>query len=88
MVEIMEGDLVVGALGLRAATLEAAGGWESIDECGRFDALTSAGIFGITTSISPFLTPPMPLLYQGHVTRHDEKVTMSGLCIGSVCYSS
>lgn len=78
MVEVMEGDLVVGALGLRAATLEAVGSWESIDVSGEFDALTSAGLFGVTTSMSPFLTPPMPLVYQGHVTRHGEKVTMRG----------
>ena len=78
MVEVMEGDMVVGALGLRAATLEAVGSWESIDTSGRFDALTSAGLFGVTTSISPFLTPPMPLVYKGHVVQLGEKVTMQG----------
>ena len=78
MVEVMEGDLVVGALGLRAATLEAVGSWESIDDSGRFEALTSAGLFGVTTSISPFLTPPMPLIYRGHVVQNGEKVTMHG----------
>jgi len=78
MVEVMEGDLVVGAFGARAATLEAVGDWQSIDGSGEFDALTSAGLFGRTTSLSPFLTPPMPLKYLGHAMRGDHKVTMQG----------
>ncbi len=78
MVEIMEGDLVVGAFGRRAATLEAVGDWQSIDESGRFNALTSAGLFGRATSISPFLIRPMALQYQGHVMRRELKLTMQG----------
>lgn len=78
MVEVMEGDLVIGALGIRAATLEAVGSWESIDASGKFEALTSAGLFGVTTSISPFLTPPMSLAYQGHVIQNGRKITMQG----------
>jgi len=78
MVEVMEGDLVVGAFGARAATLEAVGGWQSIDASGEFNALTSAGLFGKTTSLSPFLTPPMRLQYHGHVLSDNEKITMRG----------
>ena len=83
MVEVMEDDLVVGAFGNRVATLEAVGSWESIDDSGEFNALTSAGLFGRTTSLSPFLSSPMRLQYQGHVTREGQKVTMSG-CIPEI----
>jgi len=76
MIEVMEGDLVVGAFGRRAATLEAVGDWRSIDDSGELSALTAAGLFGKVTSLSPFLSTPMPLQYEGHVLRYDEKVTM------------
>jgi len=79
MVDVMEDDLVVGALGARAATLEAVGDWQSIGDSGEFDALTSAGLFGRTTSLSPFLPPPMPLKYVGHVMRGDHKITMQNV---------
>jgi len=78
MIEVMEGDLVVGALGTRVATLEAVGDWRSIDDSGEFNALTAAGLFGKVTSLSPFISSPMRLQYQGHVVRNDEKVTMRG----------
>jgi hypothetical protein len=80
MIEAIEGDLVLGALGSRAATLEAVGEWQSI-EADRFEALTPAGLFGKLTSRSPFLSPLMPLEYRGHVQRDRAKVTMSG-CVG------
>jgi hypothetical protein len=77
MMEAMEGDLVVGALGSRAATLEAVGSWQDMDsEC--FEALTSAGLFGRTTSKSPFLGSLLQLRYRGHVVRNGEPVTMVG----------
>ena len=76
MVDVMEGDLVVGAFGKRVATLEAVGDWRSIDDKGNLNALTSAGLFGKTTSLSPFLSSPMQLQYQGHVTRNGDKQTM------------
>ena len=60
MIEVMEGDLVVGAFGRRAATLEAVGDWRSIDDSGELNALTAAGLFGKFTSLSPFLSSPMP----------------------------
>jgi len=78
MIEVMEGDLVVGAFGRRAATLEAVGDWRSIDDSGELSALTAAGLFGKVTSLSPFLSSPMPLQYEGHVTRYGDKVTMRG----------
>ena len=41
MIEVMEGDLIVGAFGTRAATLEAVGDWRSIDDSGELNALTA-----------------------------------------------
>ncbi len=78
MTEVMEGDRVVGALGTRVATLEAVGSWRSIDDSGAMNALTSAGLLGKVTSLSPFIGSPMPLQYIGHVTRGGTKVTMRG----------
>ncbi|MDH3762208.1 MAG: hypothetical protein OEU50_14595 [Gammaproteobacteria bacterium] len=78
MIDVMEGDLVVGAFGTRVATLEAVGDWQSIDDSGHLNALTSAGLFGKTTSLSPFLSSPMCLQYHGHVMRDGDKLTMRG----------
>ena len=39
MMEVVEGDRVIGAFGTRAATLEAVGSWQDI-AAGRFEALT------------------------------------------------
>ena len=78
MIEVMEGDRVVGAFGTRVATLEAVGGWRSIDDSGAMNALTSAGLMGKATSLSPFIGSPMPLRYVGHVTRGGAKMTMRG----------
>ncbi|MDP6651693.1 MAG: hypothetical protein QGF90_06245 [Gammaproteobacteria bacterium] len=75
MMEAMEDDLVVGTLGARAATLEAVGDWQAMDS-DRFEVLTPAGLFGKTTSKSPFLGMLMGLQYQGHVMRDGEPVTM------------
>jgi hypothetical protein len=77
MMEAMEGDLVVGAFGARAATLEAVGDWTAI-EGERFDCLTPAGLFGKLTSRSPFLGNLMALGYVGHVRRDGQKQTMRG----------
>ena len=78
MIEVMEGDLVVGALGTRVATLEAVGDWRSVDDSGLLNALTSAGLMGKTTSLSPFIGSPMRLQYLGHATRDEAKATMRG----------
>ena len=78
MIEVMEDDLVVGALGTRVATLEAVGDWRAIDASGELNALTAAGLFGKVTSLSPFLPSPMRLQYQGHLQREGCKLTMRG----------
>lgn len=73
---LLEGDEMVGALGVRRATLEAVGDWQSIGEDGRLENLTAAGLFGRVTSQSS-LIPPLPsLIYRGHVLRGGGKVRM------------
>lgn len=76
MTEVVEGDLVVGALGVRAATLEAAGHWNQIGSDGRMQALTGAGLFGIATSVSLFIPRLLELHYVGHATREGREVRM------------
>ena len=46
MVEVVEGDLIVGAFGVRYATLEAVGGWQGIGHDRMMEALTGAGLLG------------------------------------------
>jgi hypothetical protein len=77
MVDMMEGDLVVGAFGRRAATLEGVGDWAAIGESGTMHALTGAGLFGLATSTSLLLPRLMSLQYQGHVLRDGTKQTMA-----------
>ena len=78
MTEVMEDDLLVGAFGTRVATLEAVGDWRAIDASGELNALTAAGLLGRVTSLSPFLSAPMRLQYQGHAMRNGDKLTMRG----------
>ena len=79
MCQVFEGDQIIGAFGERAATLEGAGDWQSIGDDLQLHALTSAGLFGRATSVSPLLPPLMQLKYMGHVVRR-EKVTMGQFC--------
>ena len=76
MAEVSEGDLVVGALGVRYATLETVGGWQNVGNDRRMEALTGAGLFGRSTSRSAMVPPPLQLLYKGHVLTEDTKATM------------
>ncbi len=76
MVEVLQGDLVVGAFGVRRATLEAVGDWQHIDSDGRLEALTEGGLFGRATSISWLLPPLASMVYRGHVVRQKQKVCM------------
>jgi len=77
MMEVMEGDLVIGAFGIRQATLEAVGSWRDIPEDLTMEALTEGGLFGKATSVS-FIVDNLPtMVYEGHIIRNDEKVCMS-----------
>ncbi len=76
MILNMKGDLLVGAFGERAATLEGVGDWKQIDTDLRMQALTGAGLFGKATSRSPFMPDWIELRYRGHVMREGGKLTM------------
>jgi hypothetical protein len=77
MIEVVEGDLVIGALGSRRATLDAVGDWRAIEEDGIFHALTAGGLFGRATSVSPRLPPLMRLRYRGHLWRAGRQLGMA-----------
>lgn len=76
MAEVNAGDHVIGAFGVRSATLEAAGHWNAIGPDLTMHALTGAGLFGRATSVSPFISKPLDLIYRGHVTRSGNRVRM------------
>ncbi|HEY5624828.1 MAG TPA: DUF1611 domain-containing protein [Gammaproteobacteria bacterium] len=76
LIDVMQGALVVGALGKRTATLEAVGDWEAIGADGVMDALTGAGLFGRATSVAPWLGRLISLNYVGHVQREGRKLAM------------
>jgi hypothetical protein len=75
-IEVVVGDLVIGALGRRAATLGAVGDWTAIGPDGEMEALTAAGLFGLSTSVGWDVPGMMRLGYRGHVVRDGEKVSM------------
>ena len=76
MVEAMPGDMIIGALGKRAATLDGVETWEEVGADLCMHSLTRAGLFGKATSISPLSIRPMPIKYMGHVTRDNTKLNM------------
>jgi hypothetical protein len=73
---LLPGDRIIGAFGIRRATLEAVGEWQSIEEDGRMDNMTCAGLFGKITSKSYLLPGITSLQYGGHVLRNGQKVSM------------
>ncbi len=79
----MPGDLVVGAFGVRFATLELTGTYEAIGDDGLMDCLTEGGCFGAVTSRSHFAQPAMPLRYLGHILAGGGKLNMSS-CVPTV----
>jgi hypothetical protein len=76
IVEPMEGASVVGALGTRAATLEAVGHWNEVGDDGEMHALTGAGLFGKVTSAAHWISPLTTLQYTGHLIRGGRKLRM------------
>lgn len=76
MAPVTEGDLIVGAFGRRAATLEVVGGWEQIGDDKVFHVLSTAGLLGKMTSMSRLLPPLIALRYRGHAVRGGQKLTM------------
>lgn len=76
MVEVAEDVNIIGALGTRHATLEVTGTWKKIGADRRMNVLTSAGLFGAMTSVSPHAKTLIELEYKGHVLVDGEKATM------------
>jgi hypothetical protein len=76
MIEVTDGDQIVGAFGQRCATLEAVGDWRAIGDDLQMEALTSAGLFGKVTSKSAFLPALLSLTYTGHVLVNGRKIGM------------
>lgn len=75
-VELMEGELIVGALGTRRATRGFVGGWRDVEDDGRMDVLTGGGVVGRVTSTSPFSPTPVRVEYVGHVFIDGDVVRM------------
>jgi hypothetical protein len=77
MADMVLGDLLIGALGRRSATLEGVGDWRQVGPDLVLEALTGAGLLGKATSISPLLPELMRLEYLGHATRNGTKLNMA-----------
>lgn len=76
MIQVIQGDRILGAFGNRHATLELTGSWQSIGEDLHFNLLTGAGIFGQVTSISAYAAHPIKLKYVGHVFKDGHTCNM------------
>lgn len=76
MADVARGELLTGALGRRAATLEAVGDWRDVTDDGHMHLLTSAGLLGRATSVSPFLPALVSLDYVGHLHLRGEPTRM------------
>lgn len=76
VIDAVEGDSVIGVLGIRHATLEVVGSWEAVGADGRMNLLSAGGLMGRATSVSGMLGSPMHVEYQGHATRDGTKLQM------------
>jgi hypothetical protein len=66
--QVGDGDLVLGALGSRRATLESVGDWREVGDDLAMTTLTRAGVLGRCTSAAPQVWPLLvPLRYRGHL---------------------
>jgi hypothetical protein len=77
MVEVLPGDVIIGALGRRAATLQAVGDWQAVGEDLEMQTLTPGGLLGRCTSAS---LPPPPMAsvrYRGHAALDDSPLRMA-----------
>lgn len=76
LVQLVEGDQLISALGVRCATLEVVGSWREVTPGGRMELLSGGGIVGRATSLATSHPPLLPLQYKGHAVRHGRKVVM------------
>ena len=82
MVPVSRGDRVVGALGVRAATLEGVGSYRDVVG-DRMQAMTNAGLFGAFTSLSKYMGRPISLRYLGHVIRRGRPSRMQDFALAT-----
>jgi len=82
MVPVSRGDRVVGALGVRAATLEGVGSYRDVDG-DQLQALTNAGLLGAFTSLSKYMAQPISLRYLGHATRDGRRIRMQDFALAT-----
>lgn len=75
-IEVLPGDLMVGAFGRRYATLEATGSFEAIEDDFLMHSLSGGGCFGRITSQAPFSPDLVPLEYVGHILPDGGKLNM------------
>lgn len=73
---VVVGDYLIGALGVRAATLEGVGSWKDVQNDLSMQILTGAGLLGRATSWATTVIQPVQLQYHGHVVRGGHKVRM------------
>ena len=78
---LWEGDLLVGALGVRAATQEIVGDWHDIQADGKMQDICGSGMFGLAASHSTNYGPGANFTYQGHVIRDGKKVCMRDFAV-------
>lgn len=76
MIDLMQGDLLIGALGERYATLEATGTWKKVKSDGKMNLLTGAGLLGKLTSKSFMIPNLIEIQYIGHLTRKGKPLNM------------
>ncbi len=80
IVEAFRDDIVIGAFGDRAGTLEAVGSWRDMRD-DAMHAMTSAGLFGTVTSLSATVPSLTELEYLGHAVRSGKKVCMRDFAV-------
>ena len=77
LAKAVDGDRVLGVLGVRHATLEVVGTFERVGEDGAMHLLGAAGLMGRATSVSGLLPPLISLQYRGHAVRNGRRLSMS-----------
>ena len=76
VIDAVDGDSVIGVLGVRQATLEVVGSWEAVGTDGQMNLLSAGGLMGRVTSVSGMLGSPMRVDYRGHAMRDGSKLQM------------
>jgi hypothetical protein len=83
MITVVQDQLLVGALGVRHATLEATGSWMVANPKEPMHLLTGGGLIGKLTSKGYFIPPLVALSYQGHCMIRNTPSNMSDFAMTS-----